>query len=349
MSLEIDKDPWLAVNLSMFFPGIGQFYTGHYLRAIIFLTTQIFLLTMMGWHIFSAKGNTITGFIYLIAVIGVYLGNILDAHLGVYTQHKDKILEKIPRKSKNLWFAICVTRILPGLGHLYVQKPIVGLILLTASLILLRLDDLFPKLWLFTASLAAIATYHTYFVFPRRASLQKRSVIAMMTGIIFCLSVIGNYFPQWLDQRFEKFIIPSESMQPTLQVNDMVFVSKSAHYVPQQGDIVVFTPSDNLKQIDADVSNYYIKRIIGTPGDIVTVKQGNVYVNNQRLQEPYLAEPPQYQLASGLISPDHYLVLGDNRNYSLDSHIWGLLPRNVIIGKAYKIGWPPHRIQAIAR
>lgn len=347
MSIEIDKDPWLAVNLSMFFPGIGQFYAGHYLRGIIFFNTQIFLLIMMLWHLLGARGNTVTGLIYLGLVIIVYFGNILDAHLGIYYQRQDQLLEKIPRKHKNLWFAICVSRVLPGLGHLYLQQSVIGLVLLASSLILLRLDDLFPKFWLLTSLVAAIATYHTYLVFPRRP-FQRRSLIALMSAIVFCLGVVGNYFPQWLDQRFEKFIIPSQSMQPTLQVGDMVFVSKSSHYVPQRGDIIVFTPSENIKEVDSDVSDYYIKRIIGTPGDILEVTQGKVYVNRQPLQESYIAEPPDYQLISNVIPPDNYIVLGDNRNNSLDSHFWGLLPKDVIVGKAYKIGWPPHRIQAIA-
>ncbi|MEA5510131.1 signal peptidase I [Crocosphaera sp. UHCC 0190] len=347
MSLHLDKDPWLAVNFSMFFPGIGQFYAGNYLRAILFFNGQIFWLIMTGWNIFSAKGNTVTGFFYLGMAILVYLSNILDAHLGVYYPRRQQILEKIPRKSKNLWFGIFVTRILPGLGHLYLQKSVIGLGLLTATLILLSLNNIFPQLLLITPLIAAIATYHTYHVFPHHSQGKHRLIVAM-AGIIFLLGVMGNYFPQWLDQRFEKFIIPSKSMQPTLQINDIVFVSKSANYVPQQKDIVVFTPSENIKVFDPDFSDYYIKRIIGTPGDVVEVKQGKVYINNQPLQESYIAESPQYQWKSPTIPPNHYIVLGDNRNDSLDSHYWGLLPREVIVGKAYKIGWPPHRIQAIA-
>ncbi|MEM8781122.1 MAG: signal peptidase I, partial [Cyanobacteria bacterium P01_G01_bin.49] len=334
--------------LSMFFPGIGQFYAGNYLRGVIFFNAQIFLLFMTVWHIFSPQGNTVTGFICLGIAIIVYLVNILDAHVGVYYRRQDKTLEKIPRKHKNLWFAVSVSRVLPGLGHLYLQKSVIGLILLTVSLIFLRLDDLIPKLWLLTPIIAAIATYHTYTVFPRRGNLQKRSLIALMTGIIFCMGVIGNYFPQWLDQRFEKFIIPSESMLPTLQVGDMVFVNKSPNYVPQKGNIVVFTPSEDIRKFDAEIADYYIKRIIGTPGDVIEVKQNQVYINSQPLQEPYIVEPPQYTFEPIVVPRDYYIVFGDNRNNSLDSHFWGLLPRDVIVGKAYKIGWPPHRIQAIA-
>ncbi|MEA5533865.1 signal peptidase I [Crocosphaera sp. XPORK-15E] len=347
MSINLDKDPWLAVNFSMFFPGIGQFYAGNYLRGILFLNGQILLLIIATWNIFGAKGNTVTGFICLVIALLVYFGNIVEAYLGVYYPRREQILEKIPRKYKKLWFAIFITRFLPGLGHLYLQKSVIGLILLTASLILLSLNNIFPELLLIPPLIAAIATYHTYRVFPEHSQIKHR-IIIIMTGIIFLISVMGNYFPQWLDQRFQKFIIPSESMQPTLQINDIVFVSKSPNYVPQQKDIVVFTPSENIKVFDPDFADYYIKRIIGTPGDIVEVKQGKVYINNQPLQESYIAESPRYQWKSPTIPPNHYIVLGDNRNDSLDSHYWGLLPREVIVGKAYKIGWPPHRIQAIA-
>jgi signal peptidase I len=343
------KDPWLAVNLSMFFPGIGQFYAGNYLQGFLFFNGQIFLLVMTYWHIFSAKGNTVIGLICFFLAIFIYLSNLIEAHLSVYYQRNDPNLEKIPRKHKNIWFAICVSRILPGLGHLYGQKTIIGLLLLTASLILSSLSNFFSPLLLITPLLYAIATYHTYVIFPQQHSAWKKSLIMIMTSLIFGLGIIGNYYPQWLENRFERFIIPSISLQPTLQINDIVFVRKSPNYVPQKGDIVVFTPSENIKAADSDVSDYYIKRIIATAGNEVEVKQGKVYLNNKPLQEPYIAESPEYELNSLIIPENHYLVFGDNRNNSFDSHIWGLLPKDVIVGQAYKIGWPPQRIQPLTQ
>ncbi len=340
------KDPWLAVNLSMFFPGLGQFYAGNYLQGFLFFNGQILWLILTFWHIFAAKGNTSTGFICLGIATLFYFSSLIEAHLSVYKSRNDPNLEKIPRKHKNLWFAIFITRLLPGLGHLYLQKQTIGLLFLTASLIVLVIDDFYANFLLISPLITALTVYHLYLIYSRRHN-NKRLLIIIMTTIIFILGVMVNYYPQWLEKRFDKFIIPSESMKPTLQVNDIVFVKKSPNYVPKMGDVVVFKPSENIKKADSDVSKYYIKRIIATPGNEVEIKQGRVYVNGTPIQEAYIAESPQYQLKSTIIPANHYLVLGDNRNDSFDSHIWGLLPKDVIVGQAYKIGWPPKRIQSL--
>ena len=137
--------------------------------------------------------------------------------------------------------------------------------------------------------------------------------------------------------------IPSGSMLPTLQINDRLIIDKVGYKftAPARGDIVVFSPPDVLKQQYKDA---FIKRIIGLPGDIVEVKEGKVYVNNQVLPEDYIAEHPNYHWGPDRIPPNQYLVLGDNRNNSYDSHYWGFVPRENIIGKAVVRFWPPNRL-----
>ena len=343
------KDPWLAVNLSMFFPGMGQFYAGNYFQGFLFFNGQIFWLLLVIWHIFAAEGNTVTGFICFGVTIIFYLSNLIDAYLSVYKARNDPNLEKIPRHHKNIWFAIFLSRFLPGVGHLYLQKTIIGLLLLTISLIIIIVDDVYDHLLFISPLISSAVIYHTQFIFPRKQHGKRWLLITIMTGIIFIVGVSINYYPQWLAKRFDKFMIPSHSMQPTLQVNDIVFVKKSPNYVPKREDIVVFTPSENLKKADSDVSDYYIKRIIATPGNAIEIKENQVYLNNQAIPEPYIAESPDYQLPSMIIPAEHYLVLGDNRNDSFDSHVWGLLPRKAIVGQAYKIGWPPQRIQSLIK
>ncbi|MGL6281868.1 MAG: signal peptidase I [Microcoleaceae cyanobacterium] len=137
--------------------------------------------------------------------------------------------------------------------------------------------------------------------------------------------------------------IPSGSMLPTLEINDRLIIDKVGYKFtsPARGDIVVFSPPDVLKQQYKDA---FIKRIIGLPGDIVEVKESKVYVNNQVLPEDYIAEHPNYNWGPERIPPDQYLVLGDNRNNSYDSHYWGFVPRENIIGKAVVRFWPPNRL-----
>jgi signal peptidase I len=125
------------------------------------------------------------------------------------------------------------------------------------------------------------------------------------------------------------------SMRPTLEDGEFVLVSKLSYIWGdvKRGDIVVFhfplNPDEEL-----------IKRVIGLPGDRILVEDGKVYVNNQLVNEPYIAQPPLYS-GRWRVAENHLFVLGDNRNNSNDSKDWGLLPMENVVGKAILIYWPP--------
>lgn len=132
------------------------------------------------------------------------------------------------------------------------------------------------------------------------------------------------------------------SMQPTLNEGELLVVYKLAYRLgePHRGDIIVF---HHNRQPPED----YIKRIIGLPGDEVRVEGGQVYVNGIALNEPYIAEPPAY---TGVweVPPDLLFVLGDNRNRSSDSRIWGFVPMSDVVGRAVLIYWPPGKIRLLS-
>jgi len=128
------------------------------------------------------------------------------------------------------------------------------------------------------------------------------------------------------------------SMEPTLKSGEFVVVNKLAYRFgePDTGDVIVF-------QYPRDPDQEYIKRVIGTPGDTVSIINGQVYVNGEQLNETYIASPPSYQSEERTIPENSLYVLGDNRNNSSDSHTWGPVPMEFVIGKALFVYWPPDR------
>lgn len=125
------------------------------------------------------------------------------------------------------------------------------------------------------------------------------------------------------------------SMNPTLQNGEYVLVSRLSYKTgePQRGDIIVFS-------FPVDQSQDLIKRVIGLPGETITIRNGEVLVNGRKLEEPYIAQSPVYS-GDWTVGEGQLFVLGDNRNDSKDSHQWGLLPTDNVIGKAMVIYWPP--------
>ena len=139
--------------------------------------------------------------------------------------------------------------------------------------------------------------------------------------------------------------IPSDSMLPTLEVGDRLVIEKVSKWfrAPHVNDVVVFTPPKLLQEMGYGNGDVLIKRVIGTPGHEVRIQDGVVYLDQQQLSENYIAEPINYSLPPIIVPAHYYLVLGDNRNNSNDSHIWGFLPEENVIGRAVFRFWPLER------
>ena len=134
-------------------------------------------------------------------------------------------------------------------------------------------------------------------------------------------------------------------MQPNYPDGEFLLTDKITYRFnqPQRGDVIVFKAPINEE-------DDYIKRIIGLPGEKVSIIDGKVYINGNLLTEDYLS--PSLYTAGGLFLPNnkevvvpenHFFVMGDNRPYSSDSRSWGFVPRENIIGKAWFIYWPPQK------
>jgi signal peptidase I len=135
---------------------------------------------------------------------------------------------------------------------------------------------------------------------------------------------------------FENYRVVGLSMYPTLEDNQFVAVSKISYrlHKPQRGDIIVFRDAQGG-------SRKLIKRVIGLPGDVVEIQQGQVFINGYLLDEPYIVTPAYQSKAPITVPEGQYFVLGDNRNNSSDSRSWGTLPYEDIVGKAWLTYWPP--------
>jgi signal peptidase I len=144
--------------------------------------------------------------------------------------------------------------------------------------------------------------------------------------------------------------IPSESMLPTLEIGDRLVVEKLSYYthLPQRGDIIVFAPPPQLQSQGYLEEQAFIKRVIGLPGDKIEVKNGRVYVDGAPSTERYIAEAPNYAMSPTIVPPDKLFVMGDNRNNSNDSHVWGFLPKANVIGHACFRFWPIDRFGGVS-
>ncbi|KAL7514591.1 hypothetical protein ACHAXN_011918 [Cyclotella atomus] len=144
--------------------------------------------------------------------------------------------------------------------------------------------------------------------------------------------------------------IPSLSMFPTFEVGDQLAVEKVTKRIRpfNRNEVVVFNPPQRFREIVGDSSRKakeaLIKRIVAVEGDKVEVKGGKLFVNDVEQVEPFTAEDAEYEFGPVVVPSGDVLVLGDNRNHSLDGHIWGFLPKENVIGRAVFVYWPPWRI-----
>jgi len=184
---------------------------------------------------------------------------------------------------------------------------------------------------------------------PRRIVVEYGAILIVALAVAFVLQAFV----------VKPYRIPSPSMVPTLDPGDRVLVARFYYHLtsPARGDIAVF-------KYPLDRHIIFIKRIIGRPGDTLSLRDGHVYVNGVRLNEPYVAkvdgrpvptEPGAPIAGSTMTEPwslnhpytvpaHHYFMMGDNRLDSDDSRVWGPVPAGDLIGRAFLIYWPLSRI-----
>ncbi|HUX77749.1 MAG TPA: signal peptidase I [Anaerolineae bacterium] len=168
--------------------------------------------------------------------------------------------------------------------------------------------------------------------FGGRSLLRETLETILLTVIIFLV----------LNTATGRFQVRGSSMEPTLHDGQYLVIGKLVYWIhpPERGDVIVFEPPNNP-------SDDYIKRIVGLPGEQLEIRDRGIWIDGILLEEPYIASPGSYAGAWGL-GEGEYFVLGDNRSNSSDSHSWGVLPRENIIGKAWLCYWPPEQWSLVA-
>ncbi len=166
-------------------------------------------------------------------------------------------------------------------------------------------------------------------------------VVAVLVAVLLRAFVVQTFF------------IPSGSMEPTLQIGDRILVNKLSYHLHgvDRGDIVVFSrpPTENCGGPEV---NDLVKRVIGLPGDVISLSNGYVYIDGKRLDESWLPGSEQGVTVAGptgnssnlarpyRVPADNYFVMGDNRTDSCDSRYWGPINRSLIVGKVELRVWP---------
>ena len=158
---------------------------------------------------------------------------------------------------------------------------------------------------------------------------------------IFQLVLIVMVVRLSMDTLLPRFVVDGASMEPTFSTSERVIVDRVTMLLggPSRGDVIVLdSPRDH---------ELLIKRVIGLPGEIITLREGRVYVNERLLEEPYVGEFCTSRSCTGTweLGPDEYFVLGDNRSHSLDSHTFGPVQRGAIKGVARVRYWPPDELE----
>lgn len=154
----------------------------------------------------------------------------------------------------------------------------------------------------------------------------KKSIVryALLCMVFF---IIGKTLLFWA-------YIPSISMEPTLSVGNIVLGNRM-NRIPERYDIILFRNPKNKKQV-------LIKRVIGLPGEKIEIKDGYIYVNGERIEEPYLQEKCN-DSGSYQVPENSYFVMGDNRNHSYDSRDFSSIPQKDVLAKAVCVVYPRSR------
>ncbi len=346
------KEPWLAASLSLELPGVGQMYAGAWVAGLLFLVGALALSVAAQVLVFAPRGSYLAAGLLLLALIALWILNIVVAHRCARKANSAEA-EAARHEAKDPYLAVFLTRIMPGIGHLYLRRWWLGagLILVTMALWVVGGRFLVAGLFFFPLYRAG-ACLLAYVAGPPerrrgRAGIAGICVLGLACGLAVLVTAFG--FRHFLIHAFR---VPGGSMSPTIRSGDRILVWKPP-FTPRRGDVVV-----HLNPWDRSVR--YVHRVAAVEGETIEFKGDGIYVNGAMLTEgafgrlryePAHVPPNTEHFADEghpyTVPPGHLFMVGDNVARSFDSRLHGPVPVNDVVGKAYKRYWPLDRVGPI--
>jgi len=166
---------------------------------------------------------------------------------------------------------------------------------------------------------------------------RKKSMLRELLETVISAGIIAFIIITFIGQ---VTVVRGASMEPTLHDRERLIANKISYRFesPERGEIIIFRPPLEIKR-------NYIKRIIGVPGDKVEIANGEIFLNDERLEESYVKNGSHENMSPTIVPGNSFFVLGDNRPNSSDSRYWGFVPRKNVVGRAWLVFWPLNRIR----
>lgn len=362
------REPWLALLLSIIFPGLGQIYYGRRTLGILIVISYTILCVIGIYLLLSINGNALYGLVIIFIALLLFLYSHVDSFFTSRANNSIKF-ENLRRSSKDTWFAVFLNYFIPGIGNLYLKKWIAGVLILLGFFLAIFIDDYLDTLFFVSSCYVVLACWLVYRSSESIRDKSSKIILLVFVGVFIRTLILDNtdivkkYF-------YQPFTIPSGGMAPTLIPGDHVLVNKYKQNI-EYGDVIVFI-YPNAENEPSKKGIHYIKRVVGKPGDSIDFEGRNLVINGEliNLTNPIhtkterlnvdvlefeenifgISHKVQYKEDKQATTKGEYLpvdripdgqvfVLGDNRDYSKDSRYWGFVPTENIIGKAYKIHW----------
>jgi len=318
-----DLSPWLAVILSMLVAGLGQFIVGAKFRGSIIFGVYFSLLVLIFMNVISPLASNWVLYFLFIGLICFYVFQMVDAYLITKKQNSTEF-EDERKPQKDPWLAFFLSLIMPGVGHFYIRRWMVGILFLIGFFLLGTLEGMWKFLYLVYALSVAFLAYKQ----TKQNVIVHLNIVAII-GMISLLLILGPPTSPFLKVMFQNSIMASNGMTPTLELNDRFFVYKFGQV--KRGDIIVFHSPHNKKE--------FISRIVAMPGDIFSIKKGTVFLNGNALENTFeMSDETNFNEME--ITQNHVFVMGDNRDQSFDSRDFGPVPIENIIGVMTRVYWP---------